>query len=120
MNLRKPLFMSLGVLVGGFLLFLLFAMYVDYSDGDRAGNIVKLSHKGVLFKTWEGELNMGALVDGNGGTWHFSVTDKKVVADVEDAMKHGYRVSLTYEEKFIRLFWRGDTKYFVTKVEVVK
>lgn len=33
--------------------------FTNYSDGERAGNITKLSRKGILIKTWEGSLDMG-------------------------------------------------------------
>lgn len=120
--MRKFLLITSLVIISLITLFFVFAVYVDYSDGDRAGNVVKLSRKGMLFKTWEGELNTGALTDGTGGTWKFSVagSEQKVINDIRNAMDHGYRVRLTYEEKYIKLFWRGDTKYFVTKAEAVR
>lgn len=117
------------VILGIFLLIIFGVFYYltfgYYSEGKRGGFVVKLSKKGYVFKTYEGELNVGGLYEG-GGTlnatqWAFSVSDNSVdpIAQIEEAIKTGSRVSLTYEEKFFVLPWVGDTKNLVTKVEVL-
>jgi hypothetical protein len=109
-------------LVFGILYYITFGYY---SEGKRGGFVVKLSKKGYVFKTYEGVLNVGGLYEG-GGTlnatqWDFSVgnDNELAVAKLEEAIKTGRRVSLTYEEKFFILPWNGDTKYFVTEVELL-
>ncbi len=96
-----------------------------YSEGKRGGFVVKMSKKGYIFKTHEGLLNVGGLYEG-GGTlnatqWDFSINDSdaEAIAKIEEAIKTGSRVSLTYEEKFFKLPWVGDTKNLVTAVEVL-
>jgi hypothetical protein len=96
-----------------------------YSEGKRGGFVVKLSKRGYLLKTYEGVLNVGGIYEG-GGTlnaeqWNFSVGGgrKEVVRKLEEAIKTGRRVSLTYQEKFFTLPWNGDTQYFVTDVELL-
>ncbi|KQS32666.1 hypothetical protein [Dyadobacter sp. Leaf189] len=109
-------------IIFGILYYLTFGYY---SEGKRGGFITKLSNKGYLFKTYEGELRMGGLYEGDGtmnsSEWVFSVSgkNKDAIAKLEEAIKNGHRVSLTYEEKFFTLPWNGDTKYFVTNVEVL-
>lgn len=113
--------MVLGLLIGSY-----FA-YGTYSTGSRAGTIIKLSKKGVLFKTWEGELNMTMFVGDMSAAaaianlWKFSVhrSDTAVVRILNDAMLSGQRVKLDYDEHYIRLPWNGETTYFVTKVELL-
>ncbi len=96
-----------------------------YSEGKRGGFITRLSNKGYLFKTYEGELKMGGLYEGDGSLnaseWTFSVSgkNKDAITKLEEAIASGHRVSLTYEEKFFTLPWNGDTKFFVTNVEVL-
>lgn len=96
-----------------------------YSEGKRGGFVTRLSKKGYIFKTYEGDLKMGGLYDGEGtmnaSQWDFSVggNNKEAIANLEEAIKTGRRVSLTYEEKFFKLPWNGDTKFFVTKVELL-
>ena len=108
------------------MLSLLFVMYANYSSGVRAGVPVKFSRKGVLFKTYEGELNVGGLTNTAEGaiptSWKFSVrrSAEEVHAELERAMTEHRRVKLFYDEKFVQLFWRGDTKYFVSQVELLE
>jgi hypothetical protein len=105
---------------------LLFVMYANYSTGVRAGVPVKFSRKGVIFKTYEGELNVGGLTNSSDGaiptTWRFSVarSEDQVHQDMERAMTEHKRVKLHYVEKYVQLFWRGDTEYFVRKVDILE
>lgn len=110
---------TLGVLV---LMFSFLMTKVAYSVGDRAGVISKFSKKGVLFKTYEGELNEGA--QGQMGNmvnrlWAFTVdSDEPVVVQrLEDAMLTGRRIKVHYEQRYMKFSWMGDTEYFVTEVE---
>ncbi len=100
------------------------AFYADYSEGYRVGKVIKLSRKGYMFKTWEGTLDFGYLqTDPEGGVatriWDFSVApgDGQVRRDIDAAIAKNDKVKLYYREKYVRLFWLGDTKHFVTRVE---
>lgn len=110
----------LGVLV------LLFLYYANYSDGTRAGIPMKMSKKGVLFKTYEGQLNVGGISNTPDGAiptvWDFSVrnSEDSVLYKLNAAVDEGKRVKLYYKEKYRKLFWIGDTKYFVYKVDILK
>ncbi len=94
--------------------------FVCYSDGNRAGTVIKLSHKGVIFKTYEGELIQRTLSNAPGDTWHFTVADPAVVAKINDAMARNQHVDLKYCQKFYKFFWQGETEYFVNGVTVVQ
>lgn len=105
------------VLIGILLLFIAFfafVYFIPYSEGVRAGELVKFSHKGVLFKTWEGEISQGV---SEAQLFEFSVQggEKQVIKDLNNLQ--GKYVKLYYFERFKPLFWLGDTKYFITKVE---
>ncbi|MGB0429013.1 MAG: 6-phosphogluconate dehydrogenase [Bacteroidia bacterium] len=102
------------------------AYNLNFSDGFRSGTVVKLSKKGTMFKTYEGQLLSGGLATGEGGDiasnlWDFSVEkgDTAVLKAIEAAVDGSYRVKLRYNEKYFKFFWRGETKYFVYKVEQV-
>lgn len=93
-------------------------------DGVRAGTVVKVSDKGFIFKTYEGQLNVetfGAIKRGSviNETFDFSVekSDTEVFETLKAVALSGERVSLHYTERYMHFFWRGDTKYFVTGVE---
>lgn len=115
------------LVVGGLLVaFMLFAYYANFSSGFRVGVPVKLSTKGVLFKTNEGQLNIGGLTSGEQGViptqWEFTVpgSNDAEFQLIETAMEKGVRAKLYYKEKYIKLPWRGDTKHFVYKVELME
>jgi hypothetical protein len=123
---RKIVKWTLGIMVALVIIVLLFLNYANYSDGYRVGVPIKVSHKGNLFKTYEGELNVGGLTNSSEGvlptTWAFSIrgADQDVRDKLSAAVESGTRVKLFYKEKYIRIFWRGDTKYFVYEVQPVK
>jgi hypothetical protein len=112
-------------LVLGVLLFAAgaFFTFVPFSEGMRAGQVIKLSKKGVLFKTHEGELNLMMMpATNNMGTmtpnvWAFSVKNKEVADKILKASATGERLELYYKEQYYKFPWQGDTKYFVYKVE---
>jgi hypothetical protein len=92
-----------------------------YASGDRAGTISNFSEKGYVFKTWEGVLMEGGY-SGETGTlaprpWNFSAKDDAVVKKVREALASGERVTLLYQEKFIKFPWNGDTKFMVVDVQ---
>lgn len=123
---KRKLFMILGVVLLLGLLGGSFAVFGSFSEGYRAGTVMKLSKKGFVFKTLEGQLNMGGAAGSEGSdiassVWSFSVDrgDVQVVQAIEEAVDSGSRVKLHYKEKFYQFSWRGDTKYFVYKVEKV-
>ncbi len=115
--MKKILFIILLLLIG----FGAFMFYANFSEGVRSGVLMKLSKRGVIFKTDEGQLNIGGFDqtsdEGVSNVWDFSVTDKAVLEQLEDAMDNSQKVKLLYKEKYITLPWRGDTKYFVYEVE---
>lgn len=104
------------------ILLILYTIFnVNYSEGDRAGIVTKITKKGFICKTWEGTMNLGGTTtDANNNlttnTFDFTVKDLKVLQKVKDAMESGKRVSLTYEQKFFT-FCSSDSNYFITDVK---
>jgi hypothetical protein len=102
---------------------LAFYYFGTYSEGVRSGVVVKISRKGYLFKTYEGQLNLmtfGAVRSQNlvSESFEFSVSSGQtdLIKQLEQASLSGERVSLHYKERFGVFPWRGDTKYFVTEL----
>jgi hypothetical protein len=105
----------------------LFYHYAVYDEGVRAGIVVRISKKGVIFKTYEGQLNLesfGALRGTSplASTFDFSVesSDENVIKDLEAASLSGERVNLKYIKRYGAFPWRGDTQYFIKEVERLK
>lgn len=111
--MKKVLLSILGVLAVLGLLYVLVVYYFTYSEGYRAGELVKFSSKGVIVKTWEGEISQGV---SEAQIFKFSVQDneKEVIKKLQDFQ--GKHVKLTYKERYDTFFWLGDTKYYVTEV----
>ncbi len=105
------------------LAYLCFILFANYSEGTRTGYITKISRKGYIFKTYEGELNFGFFggsannVTQANNVWYFSVVNSTVADQVELASKSGQKVTLHYKQKYMKISLRGDTEYLVYKVE---
>src|ERR1700690_745346 len=67
-----------------------------YARGERAGYVQKISRKGWLCKTWEGELAMVNLPGAMPEIFPFTVRDEAAVKDIQSSA--GQRVSLAYEQ----------------------
>ena len=90
-----------------------------YSTGDRSGYVHKISHKGWICKTWEGELAQANLPGAMPQIFNFSVRNDSIARYLEDNL--GKQVSLTYEEhRGVPTRCFGDTQYYITNVRIVK
>ena len=90
----------------------------SYSTGDRAGWLQKLSEKGWVCKTWEGEMALVSLPGTSSiEKFAFTVRDDLVAAELTKVM--GKRVTLHYEEKVgLPTSCFGETRHYVTRVTV--
>jgi len=97
--------------------YLLVAFNYSYSDGNRAGYVQKLSKKGWVCKTYEGELAMTTVPGVAPVLWDFTIWDDKAAKDLERVM--GKRVVLHYKEyRYLPTACFGETPYFVDRVEI--
>ncbi len=91
------------------------ALSWSYSSGERAGWVQKLSRKGWVCKTWEGELALVSLPGSTPEKFYFTIRDDAVAEQVTRLM--GKRVSLHYEEKVgLPTSCFGETRHYVTQV----
>ena len=113
--IKKILLYALALVVLFFIGSYIFISNVTYSEGVRSGELIKFSHKGVIVKTWEGEISQGI---SGAQIFSFSVVNDEVV---QDLLKYeGMYVKLYYKERYRTFFWWGETPYFITKVESVR
>ena len=108
------------VLVGGFCLL----YWGTYEDGVMAGKVLRISEKGVMFKTYEGKINLetfGALKGTSpiAESFDFSVEkgEQDLIKELETVALSGERVNLYFVKRYVTFPWRGDTKYFATRIE---
>ncbi|MGL4573522.1 MAG: hypothetical protein ACRCV9_01895 [Burkholderiaceae bacterium] len=118
MRVVKWLFFLLvipALLIAGYIFFVL---NWSFSEGERAGWVQKLSKKGWICKTWEGELSLISMPGAGQEKFFFTVHDDKVAEQINRVM--GKRVTLHYEEKVgLPTSCFGETRHFVTKVTAV-
>jgi hypothetical protein len=115
--LRFALIVLIAVmlLAGGWLWL---TMSWSYSQGERAGYVQKLSRKGWLCKTWEGEIAMVTMPGAIPEKFNFTVRDEGMAQKIN--LLAGKRVVLDYQQhRFIPLSCFGETEYFVEGVREV-
>ncbi len=96
---------------------------MTFSEGSRSGQLLKMSRKGVIFKTYEGEMFLGVYTPAQpsmapGNIWHFSVKNREVYNKIQRL--EGKQVRLYYKEHFRTFPWQGDTRYFVYGADELK
>jgi len=127
---RKSMKIIRRILIYGTLILLLVLSYLyfgTYESGVMAGKVLRISEKGLLFKTHEGKLSLesfGALkgVSPVAETFDFSVQSSQgeVLQQLQEVSLSGERVNLHFKKKYLRVPWRGDTRYLVERVERLK
>jgi hypothetical protein len=86
-----------------------------YSSGERAGYVQKISKKGWVCKTWEGELAMANLPGTMPQIFAFTVRNDSIAKVIEQ--NAGKQVSLSYDQhRGVPTTCFGETEYFVTAV----
>jgi hypothetical protein len=101
-----------------------FMYWGTYEDGVMAGKILRVSEKGMMFKTYEAKINLetfGALRGTSpiAESFDFSIEkgDKELREQLQEVALTGERVNLYFVKRYMTFPWRGDTKYFATRVE---
>lgn len=105
-------FFLLLLIAGIFCIYWFF--FNSYSKGERTGVLIKITHKGNVFKTDEGEMWLSCRQMTNPEKFYFSVTNDSITNILKNLQDEC--VQLTYTQYRAVLAWRGDTKYVVTGV----
>ena len=103
---------------------LAFFYWGTYEEGVMAGKVLSVTQRGIIFKTYEGKISMesfGSLkgVSPIAETRDFSVekSETEVIKALEAVALSGERVNLHFVRRYWRFPWRGESKYFVVRVE---
>jgi len=97
--------------------------FYTYSEGYRAGLLQKFSHKGAIFKTYEGEIILSSVSSNRdvplaSEKFLFSVTNKSLIRQFDTLQ--GQPVIVHYMQKNAPVFWRGDSPYLVDSIKMKK
>ena len=115
LGIAAAVLIILGLLAGGWTWL---TLSWSYSDGERTGYVQKLSRKGWLCKTWEGEIAMVTMPGAIPEKFEFTVRDAGIVDQIN--RQAGNRVVLHYEQhKFIPSSCFGETEYFIDNIRDV-
>ncbi len=118
--LKKPLILTIAVLcflVAAFASYTWFTLSWSYSEGERAGYLDKISKKGWICKTWEGEIRLLSAPGQVAEKFAFSVRDEAIAKQLSDAA--GKYVVITYaQHKGVPTACFGETEHFAEKVVV--
>ena len=114
--MKKILVIIVAIAALSTVLYFGFLHNTSYSEGLRSGELIRISHKGMVFKTWEGELSQGI---SGAQIFSFSVMDseKEVIQNLQEL--EGQYVQVSYKELYKTFPWWGDSRCFVTSVKKV-
>jgi len=120
-KVRKYLYLTLTLFIIIVGLFVYWSYFFTFSDGYRAGLLQKFSHKGNIFKTYEGEMILSSVQSNKNVAiasekFVFSVTDKAVALELDTLQ--GKNIVVHYTEKNHALPWRGETVYIVSSAKL--
>ena len=121
MGTKKVLKWALILILIFGVIFIYWKYFYTYSEGYRAGLLQKFSNKGIIFKTYEGEIILSSVSSNRDVTiasekFLFTVTNKTLVRQFDTLQ--GQPVIVHYRQKNAPLFWRGDSPYLVDSVKV--
>ena len=116
-RVKRFLLIAVAVVVLVLTAWTLFTLSWSYSEGERAGYVQKLSERGWICKTWEGELAMANLPGAMPEVFHFTVRDDAVAEKINSQL--GSRVAVSYEQHLGLPSCFGETSYWVQSVRKV-
>lgn len=97
----------------------MFTLVWSFSEGERAGYVQKLSKKGFMCKTYEGELILVTVPGTQAEKFYFSVPDEAVAKRINETI--GQRVRLVYEQHIgVPTSCYAETQYYITDVQVIE
>lgn len=111
------------LVISGLVIFAYFQYFYTYSEGYRAGLLQKFSHKGSIFKTYEGELILSSISSSKDITlasekFYFTLINKDLIRSFDTLQ--GQEVIVHYKQKNSPLFYRGDSEYLVDSIRVLR
>ena len=122
-KIRKALYLllTLTVIIAG--IFIYWKYFYTFSDGYRAGLLQKFSHKGNIFKTYEGEMILSSVsstmnVAIASEKFYFSVISQSLARQLDTIQ--GQMVIVHYRQKNGVLFWHGDSEYLVDSIKRIR
>jgi hypothetical protein len=121
--MKKFLAISVSVILVAILGFVIVRYYWVFGDGYKAGTLNYVVRKGIIFKTYEGEVILAGFQNKPNSSLQsneflFSIDQASVAHQLE--LASGKQVQLHYREYFGAVPWRGYSKFVVDSVVSIK
>jgi len=100
----------------------------NYSNGEKVGNLIEFTKKGVIWDSWEGRLNLTQTgMNTSGEPFEFSFDNDRggqdsLISLMKQAQVEGWKLKIRYHEVWglKNVFSnRGETDYFVDDITVL-
>lgn len=97
----------------------------NYSNGERIGLVTQFSKRGMIWKTWEGHLNITQTGMNSADGFDFSIDgdneNPNTVQLLDSAASFGWKVKLIYHQTYGKnwLTNRGETDHFIDSVILI-
>jgi hypothetical protein len=100
----------------------------NYSNGEKVGNLIEFTTKGVFWDSWEGRMNLTQTgMNTSGDPFSFSFDNDRNDQDsliniMKEAQVEGWKLKIRYHSVWgIKNFFnnRGETDYFVDDVTIL-
>jgi hypothetical protein len=99
----------------------------NFANGERIGLVTQFSRAGLIWKSWEGHLNLTqtGMNSSSSVPFDFSIDndreDQNTINLIDSAAQYGWKVKLIYHETRGKNWFknRGETSHFITNVEVL-
>lgn len=104
---------------------MLVACSENFSNGERIGLVTQFSNRGLIYKTWEGHLNITQTGMNSADGFDFSIdgdnVNETIVRQIDSAASNGWKVKLIYHQAQGKNITgvRGETNYFIDSVIVI-
>jgi hypothetical protein len=108
-----------------FCLVLLMSCSENYSNGERIGLVTQFSKRGMIWKTWEGHLNITQTGMNSADGFDFSIDGNNEIEStiqlLDSAASFGWKVKMIYHQTFGKNWFtqRGETNHFIDSVVVI-
>lgn len=117
--MKKPLFICVIALS-------LQSCSENYSNGERIGFVTKFSQAGLIWKSWEGELNLTQTGMNTSSLFPFSIDNDnplvpEKIAVIDSAANQGWKIKVVYRQTRGKNWFgnRGASSYFIKDVIVL-
>ncbi|MEM5810464.1 MAG: hypothetical protein QXP66_01015 [Candidatus Aenigmatarchaeota archaeon] len=115
------------IMITGLYLLLLTRLYwgiaPEYSTGERVGYITKLARKGLIWKTYEGEMQIGQgrqIAIQKPFEFCIDKNDDKLIDQIAQYQVKGKKIKVKYNQFWLNPITKCGSNYIITRAEIIE